>query len=273
MRKIGATKLQRTVAKAAQADGVAVARAIKWVGATALFELFSAAVDEGVIEAYYVKGGFSVELRHPSAARASEDIDLIIAGAAKPVALLEKVIDERWADFDFRIKKIEERPHSIRVELQVRFNRVDWCTLKVDVLPDPVYEIERIDPPDLVRFGLPQASAVPCLSREQQLAQWVHCITKPEIDGKRPDRARNIIDLYLFDKYSPCDDAEVAAAAEIVFDREATHTWPPEFEIPERWLPTLKAWSDELDLQMTPEELIEYFDGYIGRLRGAQRPA
>lgn len=270
VKKIGATALHRTVTRQAEADGVAVARSKKWVGATALFELFSAAVDEGIIDAYYVKGGFSVELRHPGVARTSEDIDLVIAGTAQPVVLLEKVISNGWADFDFRLKRLEERSHSIRVELQVRFNTVDWCTLKVDILGDPIYETEHVEPPDLVRFGLPRPSAIPCLSRAQQLAQWIHCITRPEVDRRRPDRARNIVDLYLFDQYSPCDDGEVLTAAESVFRLEGTHSWPPVFEIPPAWMVTLDEWANELELQMRGGDLVEYFYRFIARLLGTE---
>lgn len=259
-KKISAGKLQRAVTEKAKAEGIAVARAMKWVAATALFQLCRIAIAQNRIDGYCVKGGFAVELRLPQYARTSEDIDLIIHGAADPVALLAAVISQPWNDFEFRIKREpEQRDHCVRVELQARFNNNDWCTLKLDLLSDPIYSAEEVEAPDLICFGLPEADGVPCLSRPEQIAQWIHSVTKPEIDGKRLNRARNIVDLFLFNEHTPIDDVAVLDAVLTIFNRELTHQWPPPVDIPERWLATLEEMIVELELPISSAELLSYF--------------
>jgi hypothetical protein len=266
-------KLQKLVTSDANERAVAPSRAMRWVSAAALFEVLNCAEAESRLGAYAIKGGFAVELRHNAAARTSEDIDLILAGEHQAIEMLRKILPAAWDAFDFRIKSEEQRDHVVRVNVQVRFNRVDWGTLKIDVIDAEIADIERVENVAIERFGLPQARPVACLSRPHQIAEWVHCTTRPAIDGKRKDRARNIVDIYLFDTLAPTDDEAVRVACVKTFEREGTHIWPPTPDFPETWTPSIAEAIEEIGLESPPEHVIAHVAAYIERLTHRQGDA
>lgn len=49
----------------------------------------------------------------------------------------------------------------------------------------------------------------------------------PEVDGKRPSRARNIVDIYVFDQYVGYDDDDVLDATVRLFERRGTPRFRP----------------------------------------------
>jgi hypothetical protein len=259
-------KLQKLVTADANQQAVAPSRAMRWVSAAAFFEVLNCAEAEGHFGAYAIKGGFAVELRHNVDARTSEDIDLILVGDHQPMDILRAILPAKWDAFEFRIKSEEQRDHVVRVNVQVRFNRVDWSTLKIDVIDDEIADVERVANVAIERFGLPQARPVACLSRPHQIAEWIHCTTRPEIDGKRKNRARNIVDIYLFDTLATTDDEAVRAACVTTFEREGTHAWSPDPAFPEAWAAKIAEVVEESGLEATPEDIIAHVTAYIKRL-------
>lgn len=259
-------KLQKLVTADANERAVAPSRAMRWVSAAAFFEVLNCAEAEGRLGAYAIKGGFAVELRHNSSARTSEDIDLILAGEHHAIEILRKILPAKWDAFEFRIKSEEQREHVVRVNVGVQFNRVDWGTLKVDVIDAEIDDVERVENVAIERFGLPQARPVACLSRPHQIAEWIHCTTRPEIDGKRKNRARNVVDIYLFDRLAATDDKSVRAACITTFEREGTHVWPPAPDFPGAWTPTIAGVIEEIGLGITPEDVVAHVIAYIKRL-------
>ena len=172
----------------------------------------------------------------------------------------------RWDAFEFRIKSEEQREHVVRANVQVRFNGVDWGTLKIDVIDAEIAEVERVENVAIERFGFPQANAVACLSRPHQIAEWIHCTTRPEVDGKRKNRARNVVDMYLFDTLAATDDETVSAACVTTFEREGTHAWPPTPAFPEAWSATIAEVIEEIGLESTPENVIAHVAAYVRRI-------
>lgn len=263
---IGQTKLQKLVTADANERDVAPSRAMRWVSAAAFFEVLNCAEAEGRLGAYAIKGGFAVELRHNAAARTSEDIDLILAGEHQAIEILRSILPAKWDAFEFRIKSEEQREHVVRANVQVRFNQVDWGTLKIDVIDAEIAEVDRVENVAIERFGLPQTNAVACLSRPHQIAEWIHCTTRPEMEGKRKNRARNIVDIYLFDTFAATDDEAVRAACVTTFEREGTHAWPPTPAFPEAWSATIAEVIEEIGLESTTEVVIAYVTAYIRRI-------
>jgi hypothetical protein len=263
-------KLQRLVTADANERAVAPSRAMRWVSAAAFFEVLNCAEAEGRLGAYAIKGGFAVELRHNAAARTSEDIDLILAGEHQAIEILRNILPAKWDAFEFQIKSEEQREHVVRVNLRVRFNRVDWGTIKIDVIDASITDVERVENVAIERFGLPPASPVACLSRPHQIAEWIHCTTRPEIDGNRKNRARNIVDIYLFDTLATTDDGAVGDACITTFEREATHAWPLDPAFPDAWVATIAEVKEEVGLETTPEEIITHVTSYIKRLGHAR---
>ena len=263
---IGQTKLQQLVTEDANKRAVAPSRAMRWVSAAAFFEVLNCAEAEGRLGAYAIKGGFAVELRHNAAARTSEDIDLILAGEHQAIEILRNILPAKWDAFEFRIKTAEQREHVVRVNVQVRFNRVDWGTLKIDVVDAEIADVERVENVAIERYGLPRASPVACLSRPHQISEWIHCTTRPEIDGNRKNRARNVVDIYLFDTLATTDDEAVRAACVTTFEREGSHAWPPIPAFPDAWAATIAEVIEEIGLESTSEGVIAYVTAYIKRL-------
>jgi hypothetical protein len=259
-------KLQKLVTADANRQAVAPSRAMRWVSAAAFFEVLNCAESEGHLGAYAIKGGFAVELRHNVAARTSEDIDLILAGEHQAIEILNAILPAKWDAFEFRIKNQEQREHVVRVNVLVRFNRVDWGTLKIDVIDSEIADVERVANVAIERFGLQQARPVACLSRPHQIAEWIHCTTRPEAQGKRKNRARNIVDIYLFDILATTPDEAVRAACVTTFEREGTHAWPPDPTFPEAWSATIAEVIEDAGLEATPDNVIAHVRAYIKRL-------
>lgn len=267
-RVIGAQELGKRVAREAVQTGVAPDRLRKWIASAALLELFNVAYAEGRISDYCVKGGFAVELRNPSLARASQDIDIVVTGDISDRELLETVVAQPWTLFAFSIKSEERRDHATRLVLQAVYNNVPWTTIKLDIVREPIEAIEAVKAHDLMVYGLAGTSPIPCLSLSEQMAQYVHAISLPAIEGKRPSRARNIVDIYVFDQFVGCDDGEVLSATIRLFERRGTHDFPPVIDIPEAWIVELHTIATELELDLDGASLARFFNTFIARILG-----
>ena len=239
---------------------------MRWVSAAAFFEALNCAEAEGRFAAYAIKGGFAVELRHNAAARTSEDIDLILTGTQRAIEILRSILPATWDAFAFRIKREEQREHVVRVDIHVRFNGVDWGTLKIDVIDGEIAEVEQVSNVAIERFDLPRSGTVACLSRQYQIAEWIHAVTRRETEGKRRNRARNIVDLYLFDTLTPTDDGLVQAACSEIFEREGAHAWPPIIDFPVDWSATIAELIEEIGMEMRPADIVAHVTTYIKRL-------
>lgn len=263
---LGKGRLQNLVTADANERAIAPNRAMRWVSAAAFFEVLNCAEAEGRFAAYAIKGGFAVELRHNAAARTSEDIDLILAGEQRAIEILRSILPAKWDAFEYRIKREDEREHVVRVEIQVRFNGVDWGTLKIDVIDGQIAEVEQVSNVAIERFGLPRAGTVACLSRQYQIAEWIHAVTRPKTEGEQRNRARNIVDIYLFDTLAPTDDSLVRAACIEIFQREGAHEWPPTIEFPADWFTTIAELVSEIGLETSPDDVVTHVTAYIERL-------
>ena len=69
-------RLEKTVGRAAREQGLDQERLRRWVSFLALCGVLESAVEKGVIDIYYLKGGVAMELRFAWAARTTKDFDL-----------------------------------------------------------------------------------------------------------------------------------------------------------------------------------------------------
>jgi Nucleotidyl transferase AbiEii toxin, Type IV TA system len=269
VRRLGSQQLSKNVIRAAGKQGIAVDRLRRWIGANALLQTLANA-SSLTATSFLVKGGYSVELRFPARARASEDIDIAIVGSADNVATMREFLEKGWSDFTFEIKDTGVRPNSIRLNVQVRFNGANWCTLKIDLVDEDNPITENVEPPDVTDLGLPPMNPIPCLSRAQQQAQWIHAITKPAAEGERRNRARNLLDLYIFDTHAAADDAETLDATLRVFAEQRTHEFTlDQMRVPEDWIPTLDELIQDLGADLSSRDLVENFYAFLNRITGA----
>ena len=98
-------RLEKTLARVAREQGLDQERLRRWVSFLALCGVLECAVEKGVIEIYYLKGGVAMELRFARAARTTKDFDLGLRGnRAQRIQRLSEVLQLSFDEFTFRLK-------------------------------------------------------------------------------------------------------------------------------------------------------------------------
>ena len=254
-----AERLEKTLARVAREQGLDQERLRRWVSFLALCGVLEQAVERGVIDIYYLKGGVAMELRFARAARTTKDFDLGLAGnRAERIRQLEEVLQLGFDAFTFRLKPEVhqmEMADTVRVEVAVQYKTRAWQTVDIDLGPSEAREVDLVTPaiPGLAEMGLPVTAHVRCISIHEQVAQKLHACTGPQ----REDRARDVLDILLLDMLGQLDYGRTRAAAERIFTERATHLFPPSAALPVEWRRELETLAQELGYRTTNAEGIE----------------
>ena len=254
-----AERLEKTLARVAREQGLDQERLRRWVSFLALCGVLEQAVERGVIDIYYLKGGVAMELRFARAARTTKDFDLGLAGnRAERNRQLEEVLQLGFDAFTFRLKpEIHqmEMADTARVEVAVQYKTRAWQTVDIDLGPSEAREVDLVTPAiaGLAEMGLPVTAHVRCISIHEQVAQKLHACTGPQ----REDRARDVLDILLLDMLGQLDYRRTRAAAERIFTERATHPFPPSAALPVEWRRELETLAQELGYRTTNAEEIE----------------
>lgn len=190
---------------------------------------------------FFIKGAVALEMRFPSKARATRDIDFIVDGVEGEnlTDALREALVEGLQGFDFRVKgESYVMPNdSIRVEVALDYKGKGWGTVQVDMSPreGDRTEVELVDPLDLEPFGLVTPEPLRCLALRYHFAHKIHALTEPSRSEDTPnERFRDLVDALLIREILD-DLLEVRAACVEVFSFRGTHAWPPLFEPPGFW--------------------------------------
>jgi hypothetical protein len=254
-----AERLEKTLARVAREQGLDQERLRRWVSFLALCGVLEQAVERGVIDIYYLKGGVAMELRFARAARTTKDFDLGLAGnRAERIRQLEEVLQLGFDAFTFRLKPEAhqmEMADTVRVEVAVQYKTRAWQTVDIDLGPSEAREVDLVTPAitGLAEMGLPVTAHVRCISIHEQVAQKLHACTGPQ----REDRARDVLDILLLDMLGQLDYRRTRAAAERIFAERATHPFPPSAALPVEWRRELETLAQELGYRTTNAEEIE----------------
>jgi hypothetical protein len=252
-------RLEKRLARVARDQGIDQERLRRWVSFLALCGVLERAMQEGVLGAYYLKGGAAMELRFAQHARATKDLDLGIEGSRTTrMQTLSGVLRLTFDQFTFRLKartRDMEQADTIRVEVAVQYRTRSWQTIEVDLGPATAGQIDLIDPhvQGLAELGIPVTSPVRCLGLPDQVAQKLHACTGPGASG----RARDVLDILLIDALGELNYPETADAARRVFKERAAHAFPPVFVMPEGWRPELETLAIELEFPIKAAAAIE----------------
>ena len=142
-------RLEKRLARVAREQGIDQERLRRWVSFLALCGVLERAIHEGVLGAYYLKGGAAMELRFAQRARATKDLDLGIEGSrAIRMQTLTTVLQLAFDDFAFRIKprtRNMEQADTIRVEVAVQYRTRSWQTIEVDLGPAKAGPVDLVD--------------------------------------------------------------------------------------------------------------------------------
>src|SRR6202034_4700000 len=97
-------RLEKTLARVAREQGLDQERLRRWVSFLALCGILERAVEIGVIDTYYLKGGVAMELRFARAARTTKDFDLGLRGnRAERIRRLSEGVQLSFDAFSFRL--------------------------------------------------------------------------------------------------------------------------------------------------------------------------
>jgi hypothetical protein len=252
-------RLERTLARVAREQGLDQERLRRWVSFLALCGALERALQQGLLDSYYLKGGVAMELRFAKHARATKDVDLGIQGTrATRMEKLSGALGLGFDEFTFRVKaqvRHMDQADTVRVQVAIQYRTRSWQTVEVDLGPVTIGQVDLIEPriQGLVELGIPVASPVRCLGIADQVAQKLHACTGPAASG----RARDILDILLIDALGQLDYADAANAARRVFAERATHAFPPAFAMPPEWRPELEALASALDFPLNMSTAIE----------------
>src|SRR5438128_12511305 len=97
-------RLEKTLARVAREQGLDQERLRRWVSFLALCGDLECAVEKGVIDIYYLKGGVAMELRFARAARTTKDYDLgLRCNRVERIRRLSEVLQIGFDGLTFRM--------------------------------------------------------------------------------------------------------------------------------------------------------------------------
>lgn len=99
------------------------------------------------------------------------------------------------------------------------------------------------------------------------MAQYIHAITLPTSENRRQNRARHLIDVYVFDKFIGCSIEDVRVASIVLFERRGTHTFPPTVDIPLSWYDEIESLASDLDINLDARGIVQHFTALIARIQ------
>jgi len=184
---------------------------------------------------FVVKGGSALELRYPSRARATRDIDLEFTGTLDDIyEQVAACVAGGWSGFSGRV--LDPVPLSIpwgpiagqRLDVRLTYLGRPFASIPLEIVTTRTTDVEYIHVLRLDQVGLPSPDPIPCLSLPHQVAEKLHACTDP-LDGERAnDRVSDLMDLILIQDLSPdLDLAATKRACIEIFTNRSTHPWPP----------------------------------------------
>jgi predicted nucleotidyltransferase component of viral defense system len=252
-------RLEKRLARVARDLGLDQERLRRWISFLALCGVLERALEEGVLSTYCLKGGVAMELRFAQRARATKDLDLGMEGTrASRLQKLGEALRLGFDEFTFRVKaqtREMEQADTVRVQVAIQYRTRAWQTIEVDLGAAKAGQVDLVEPKvqGLLELGIPVIPRVRCLGLADQVAQKLHACTGPAAAG----RARDVLDILLIDMLGELNYPEAADAACRVFELRATHTFPPEFTMPEEWRPELEGLADEFGFPLKTSSAIE----------------
>lgn len=247
-------QLAGIVKGAAEEAGVTERRLRRWVAISALIEVFNITRADGRLPAFLVKGGFALEARFRSKARASRDIDFVIE--AQKRELIDAAIEAmriEWSGFTFAIKNDPaEREHSYKFEVNAFYKGQEWSTFEVELVAGDVVEPELVEAYPINEFGLERPSDVPCMNVHEQIAQKFHAVTDPD-----EDRPRDLVDIFLIGQQVALEFADLRISVETVFGQRAKHAWPAPIELRDGWAGVITEIVERNQLGLTVDAIVD----------------
>ena len=194
-----------------------------------------------------VKGGSSLMFRYGGAVtRYTKDVDT--ARLVELEAYLESLrlkLAEGWYGFTGKIVDVEPpsppnvpKPYLMMpYDIKLQYLGKSWMTVRIEVGHNEIGDADAFEtmlPDDIaaafVDLGFPKPNEIPVMKLSYQVAQKLHAVS-----GINSDRAHDLIDLQLIDKYSILDLVDVRSKCERLFKYRCEQAWPPVIIKGDRW--------------------------------------
>jgi hypothetical protein len=194
-----------------------------------------------------VKGGSSLMFRYGGAVtRYTKDVDT--ARSVDLEAYLESLrlkLAEGWNGFTGKIVDVEPpsppnvpKPYLMMpYDIKLQYLGKSWMTVRIEVGHNEIGDADAFEtmlPDDIaaafVDLGFPKPNEIPVMKLSYQVAQKLHAVS-----GINSDRAHDLIDLQLIDKYSILDLVDVRSKCERLFKYRCEQAWPPVIIKGDRW--------------------------------------
>jgi hypothetical protein len=200
-----------------------------------------------MLPAGVVKGGSSLMFRYGGAVtRYTKDVDT--ARSVELEAYLESLrlkLAEGWNGFTGKIVDVEPpsppnvpKPYLMMpYDIKLQYLGKSWMTVRIEVGHNEIGDADAFEtmlPDDIaaafVDLGFPKPNEIPVMKLSYQVAQKLHAVS-----GINSDRAHDLIDLQLIDKYSILDLVDVRSKCERLFKYRCEQAWPPVIIKGDRW--------------------------------------
>ena len=194
-----------------------------------------------------VKGGSSLMFRYGGAVtRYTKDVDT--ARSVELEAYLESLrlkLAGGWNGFTGKIVDVEPplppnvpKPYLMMpYDIKLQYLGKSWMTVRIEVGHNEIGDADAFEtmlPDDIaaafVDLGFPKPNEIPVMKLSYQVAQKLHAVS-----GINSDRAHDLIDLQLIDKYSILDLGDVRSKCERLFKYRCEQAWPPVIIKGDRW--------------------------------------
>ena len=258
--------LRDRLTAAAKREGVVFGRLQQHVGVLVVAEFMGSLTDDRGEPLLLVKGGASLELRRGiPESRTSKDLDAVIRGDVEVIHdRLAEAGAAGWEGFtagftppvEFEVPGLVSHPHRFTAKLS--YNGKPFVSVPIEVSPIEAGNADgydKVTSEALSLVGLPNSSAVPCMTLPWQIAKKVHACTDP-------------LEALIVDE--PLD--ETLAACISVFEARAKHGWPPDVVALKHWGPIYTRaleGLEELGLAPTVEEAVERVQAFVDRIGAA----
>jgi hypothetical protein len=222
--------LQQRLKDRADGDGALLVRNRKRVAFDRLLARLLA-VAQGQ---WLLKGGFALDLRLATRARATKDVD--IEWRAEATELLDVLLDAANHDagdfFEFAIERAgvpEDRlggSHRFRVSASLAGRPFESFLLDVGFRPADALKAETLRTDDFLGFAEIEPVEVQAIPLELQVAEKLHAYTRVYESGRTSTRTKDLVDLALIAELSSLDAAVLRREIDTIFELRGTHATP-----------------------------------------------
>jgi len=226
---------------------------------------------------WLLKGGFALDLRLATRARATKDVD--IEWRAEETELLDVLLDAASHDagdfFEFAIERAgvpEDRlggSHRFRVSASLAGRPFEAFLLDVGFRPGDALEAETLRTDDFLGFAEIEPVEVQAVPLELQVAEKLHAYTRVYEGGRISTRTKDLVDFALIAELSRLDAAVLRREIDTIFELRGTHPIPASLPAPPtEWAVPFRRLAEEVgvpaDLKAGHRDAAALLDPILG---------